>query len=122
MDLTIDVYLTTKKDALPDLASYKTESDFYRWKEQVKGVALHSEAFSEISDGIFKEAEKRGVEAGYALIEHPTDKMWEANDEIAGKLKKLFQQRRYSFSWGLSRDENAPPDKYVVSLEVVVKG
>jgi len=121
MDLTIYVYLTTRKETLPDLSSCKTESDFYKWKKEVKGVALYGDTFNEISDEIFGEAEKHGVVAGYALIEHPTDKMWEANDEIAGKLKGLFKQRRYPFSWGLSRDENAPEDEYVVSLEILVK-
>jgi len=121
MDLAIHVYLTTRKDTLPDFSSYETEAEFYAWRNGVKGVALRSDVFNEITDEIFEEAEKHGVVAGYALVEHPTDEMWEANDEIAKKLNEMFKQRRYPFSWGLSRNENLSPGKFVVSLEIVVK-
>jgi len=121
MDITIQVYLTTRKDTLPDLSSYKTEADFYAWRSRVKGVALRSDVFKEITDDIFEEAEKHGVVAGYALIEHPPDEMWEANDEIAKRLNDMFKQRRYPFSWGLSRNEKLSPGTFVVSLEIVVK-
>ena len=121
MDLTIQVFLTTRKDTLPDLSTYKTEAEFYAWRSGVKGVALRTDVFTEITNGIFEEAEKHGVVAGYALIEHPTDEMWEANDEIAKKLNDMFKQRHYTFKWGLSRNEKMPPGRFVVSLEIVVK-
>ena len=121
MDLTIQVFLTTRKDTLPDLSTYKTEAEFYAWRSGVKGVALRTDVFTEITNGIFEEAEKHGVVAGYALIEHPPDEMWEANDEIAKKLNDMFKQRHYTFKWGLSRNEKMPPGRFVVSLEIVVK-
>ena len=121
MDLTIQVYLTTRKDVLPDLSSFETEAEFYAWRIGVEGVALRSDVFNEITDEIFEEAEKHEVVAGYALVEHPTDEMWEANDEIAKKLNEMFKRRHCPFSWGLSRNEKMSPGMFVVSLEIVVK-
>jgi len=120
MDLTIDLYLTTKKDKLPDLDSYREESGFYRWKSLVKLVAFYNERFNEITDKIFNEAGKYRVLEGCAIIEYPHGRIMEADDEIGEKLKELFRRHGHPFEWKLTRDEKVAPDTYLVSLEIVV--
>ncbi|OYT41215.1 MAG: hypothetical protein B6U86_02860 [Candidatus Altiarchaeales archaeon ex4484_43] len=120
MNLTIDLYLTSKKDALPDLDTYREESEFYRWKSSIKSVAFYNERFNEITDKIFNEAKKYTILEGCAIIEYPYGKVLEADDEIGEKLKELFEYHGYPFNWKLTRDEKAAPDTYLVSLEIVV--
>ncbi len=120
MDLTIDLYLTTKKDDLPDLDTYKEEGGFYEWKSRIKSVAFYDEEFNEITDEIFNEAEKYRILEASAIIEYPTGRVQEASDEIGRRLKDLFRHHGHHIELKLTRDEKAAPSTYLVSLEIVV--
>jgi hypothetical protein len=120
MTLNIDVYLTTKLDALPDLKSYTKEEQFYNWKSQVKGVAFQHESYSEVSEDLLTEAGNYPILEAYALIEYPTGKVLEADEEVGEKLRTLFGDRHIKFDWALTRDESAMQDVYNVSLEIIV--
>jgi glucose-6-phosphate 1-dehydrogenase len=121
MELNIDVYLTTKKDELPDLRTYTTEDQFYKWKNDVKFVAFHSSCHNQISDELLEEASKYRILEVFALIEYPTGKVLEADEEIGEKFREFFREKHISFNWSLTRDEAAQPDQYTVSLEVIVE-
>ena len=97
MNTNIDVYLTTKKDELPDLQSYRDETGFYEWKRAVKFVAFHSESFTEIKDGILDEAKKYPIIESFALIEYPPGKVLEADEELGERLREFFKKNHIFF-------------------------
>lgn len=120
MNLSVSVYYTTRKDSLPDLRSFKDEGGFYKWRNQVKDVAFKSEDFDSISDITLAGAGKNPVVECFVVIEYPPGKMLEADDQLGEKLRDFIQVKRHRFTWKLTRDEQAAPDDYKVSLEVVV--
>lgn len=120
MSLSIDAYLTTKTDSLPDLKTYTKEEDFYQWKTQVRSVAFDSKSFNEVSESILDFADRYPIIEAYALIEYPPGKVLDADEEVGEKLRTLFGDRHIKFDWALTRDEKAFGENYVVSLEIIV--
>jgi len=121
MDLTLDVYLTTKKDTLEELSSFKDDYGFYKWKSRVKTVAFHSDSFKEIDTKILDEASKHEMIEAYAVIEYPHGQFFEADDNVGEKLKELFNTNYVRFQYVLTRDEEAPQNSFKVSLDVICK-
>lgn len=121
MDVTIRVYVTTKTDSLPDLASYQTEEEFYKWKSDVEEVSFESGEFKEFSDALFMGRERHEVVEGHALIEYPPGEVLEARSRIARPLADLFKARHIKFTSAQTRDEQASPGVYQASLELIVK-
>jgi len=121
MALDIHLYLTTKKDALPDLDSFKHADEVRSWFSQVKNVALHHNRFTEISDELIAEAEEHHILEAFAIIFYPPGEMLEADDQIGEKLDELFTRHKEKFSWSLTCEKNLEPGKYDVYLELIVE-
>ncbi len=120
MDLNIDVYLTTKNDSLDDLRVFRDESGFYKWKSNVKGVAFQSTSFKGLSSDILKDATQHTILEAFGVIEYPPGAVFEADDEIGEKIKALFREQGIGFNYNLTRDEQALPDTFKVSIDIVV--
>ncbi len=121
MDVTIELYLTTKKDELPDLRTFKHEDEFYKWKNDVRHIAMYSATYNEISDALLEEANNYRILEAHALIEYPPGKVLDADEEIGEKFRQFFRDKHIKFDWSMTRDEKAEESHYTVSLEVIVE-
>ena len=120
MNLNIDIYLTTKKDELPDLKSYTDEEGFYEWKRAVKFVAFKQNTQTEVSERLLEDAREYPIIEAFALIEYPPGKVLEADEDVGERLREFFQKQHIKFNWALTRDEKSA-DTCNVSLELIVE-
>jgi hypothetical protein len=119
MDVTVDVYLTSRKDSLQDLRKFTNELSFSKWKSEVKNIAFYTESYKELSDKLLTEAEKYPILDAFAVIEYPQGEAFTADDEVCEKIRDVFRKKMVSFQWNLTRDEEAAPGSFKVSLEIV---
>lgn len=120
MAMDIHLYLTTRKDGMPDLKSHKDVEEVRRWFSKVGNVAVHHSHFSEVRDDIIREASPHPILEGHSVIFYCPGELLDA-DEIGEELKVLFKKHHHPFDWHVAANPNLKPKNYEVLLEIIVK-
>ncbi len=119
MAMDIHLYLTTRKDSLPDLGTFKHVDEVHSWFKKVDNIAVHHDHFSEINEGLLKEAKTHSIIEAYAVIFYSLGELFDA-DEVGEQLHVLFKKHRVKFSWSVTPNEKLKSKFYDVYLEILV--
>lgn len=120
MALDIHLFLTTRKDGLPDLRTHQDVEEVKAWFSKVRNVAVSHNRFNVISDALIKEAEPHPVVGGHSIVFYAPGELHEA-DEVGHELEKVFTKHHKSFDWHLGGNPHLQSGNFEVYVEIIVE-
>jgi hypothetical protein len=97
----VHLFLTSRKDPVPDLDSLEDFHQVKKWWEEIKPHALKYNTFDGISVELINELRNVRILECYAIILYPEGRMFEADDLVAEKLLNLLKEHGDELDWML---------------------
>lgn len=98
---TINLFVTSREDPVPDLDSFEDYHQIKKWGEEVRPHTLKYRVFKGISMELIDELKDIEILECYAVVLYPEGKMIEGDNLIANELLNFLKENQVKLNWRL---------------------